>query len=235
MGYLNQRYQTTDSIRRVEAICNDIRQVKEEITLGVRSPIEGAKELFTIGYQREEVGLRRDADVVFQQTIALLEELYDSDNSLLTPHQLAVLAFEHGVNMFRLNRPYSAAPAFQRSVELFESLTAAGVSSQFIEEFATALTWLGLTQRRIKNYESAATAYERAMELWDQLVNYAPKTSTKPYRGLLGACMLGYAKSLEQMGKRRLAQCFRNECSKLLQVASSQKSLVFQARKPRPQ
>ena len=204
-----KRYKAPSSKR-----CSEAKELLDDGTL---SPTEACGRLFSVGYDLDLDGQHEEADSIYQQTIELIEDLKGQPGSSLTDHSLAQLAFGHGKALIAVGKYRSAISAFRRALEIIESSLGSGSNSILLERRAMVLGWLALAQRKSGLMEDSCDTYEQSIALWQRLPEML-NAPTNPYGGFLGACLLGFSKSLTALGKTSAADDYRRQAQALLEA-----------------
>jgi tetratricopeptide (TPR) repeat protein len=169
-------------------------------------PLEVSVAMFKLGYELDTAGRKEAAEVVYRQTIELLESLSEKGNAKLSMNDLAEVAFNHGEKLFHLGRYNSSRVAFSRSLELIDSLILLDASFPLIERLAGTLNWLARTQRKTDRAKDAKKTYDRAIAVWKSLMRMPQSwTHLDNLRQSYGTALFGQTKVLTTLGEKEAA------------------------------
>lgn len=183
---------------------------------GEANATEVGRELFGAGYELDLAGYKVDADAVYRQTIELLEGL--SDSAAVSVSEIAEIAFNHGINLFRLGRFDAARSAFVRCREVLESLVLLDASFAVMVRMAQTHCWIARTKRQTGKGTAAIRAYERGIALWKTLLKFTrPGEARSRMSHQLAASLLGTAKVHRKHGRKLKARRYEFEARLLLE------------------
>ncbi len=170
-------------------------------------PLEVSSAMFQLGYELDTAGRKEAAEVVYRQTIELLESLSESGNARLSMHDLATVAFDHGEKLFHLGRYNSSRVAFARAREIIDSLILLDASFPLIERLGSTLNWLALTQRKTDRVKDAKNTYARAIAVWRSLMRMPQSwTHLGSLRQSYSTALFGQTKVLTNLKEKEAAR-----------------------------
>ncbi len=180
------------------------------------------ERLLRRGHELDRKGESLDAEMIYRETIDMLETVHADGAGVVDAGSLADLAYKHGLSLFSLGKHDSAAGAFGRCVELFDCCIAQDSSYAVVEKLAGALCWLGLTQRKLKEHVLSRESYLRSVALWKNLLVFSPVRSRRAdYRHSLAISLVGLSKVLRLLGQRSHAERCLDESIGLFSAASN--------------
>src|SRR5262245_36836285 len=93
---------------------------RDEMRFDGLDPIATTNRLFNHGYELDKRGESDAAELVYRNSIELLECMLEQSHPQLGPAVFARLALEHGITIFHLGKLEGARASFSRAVEVLD-------------------------------------------------------------------------------------------------------------------